>query len=329
MYKNIKKTALFGTFFSFIFLFSFSIIPSPAKADFWDDINPLKQIGNIISGKPPIAGIPPVLVPGGQLIPLPGAIGTPTLPNLNDLISPPLVPTIRDVHIDQLTCTQVRLNAYIGTQGTPDTVAFFEWGVSPSLGKTTTSQIIPTVAANIDQTLTATKDGLLASTTYYYRARAKNSLFDEKGDINSFIFPRCPSIASITSSSTFPTPPANSNNGGGIPSTVTSPPANNNNGGGSTLASTPTPSPVVAQTSNGGPVGGGGWNQPTVSLLHSQYISGAGSSTPSSQQLASLHISLTSIPYTGDEGLSAESWMLIVLVGISLFGAIGARMILR
>lgn len=74
------------------------------------------------------------------------------------------------------------LNGYVDPNFTNDTVRWFEWGTSVSLGNTTTLLSHGSVASNFNATIT----GLSSNTNYYYRAVARNSQGTIYGNILSF-----------------------------------------------------------------------------------------------------------------------------------------------
>lgn len=74
------------------------------------------------------------------------------------------------------------LNGYVDPNNTNDTVRWFEWGGSQSLGNSTQKLSQGYVASNFSATLS----GLVSNTTYYYRAVARNSSGTVYGNILSF-----------------------------------------------------------------------------------------------------------------------------------------------
>src|SRR3989339_914996 len=74
------------------------------------------------------------------------------------------------------------LNGYVDPNGTSNTVRWFEWGSSISLGNSTQRLSQGSYASNFSATLT----GLVSNTTYYYRAAALNSSGTVYGSILSF-----------------------------------------------------------------------------------------------------------------------------------------------
>lgn len=74
------------------------------------------------------------------------------------------------------------LNGYVDPNNTNDTVRWFEWGGSQSLGNSTQKLSQGSVASNFSATLT----GLVSNTNYYYRAAARNSSGTVYGNILSF-----------------------------------------------------------------------------------------------------------------------------------------------
>lgn len=74
------------------------------------------------------------------------------------------------------------LNGYVDPNNTNDTVRWFEWGGSQSLGNSTQKLSQGSVASNFSGTLT----GLVQNTTYYYRAAARNSSGTVYGNTLSF-----------------------------------------------------------------------------------------------------------------------------------------------
>ncbi|KKT08927.1 MAG: hypothetical protein UV86_C0015G0010 [Candidatus Nomurabacteria bacterium GW2011_GWB1_43_20] len=74
------------------------------------------------------------------------------------------------------------LNGYVDPNFTNDTVRWFEWGTSTSLGNTTTILSHGSIASNFNATIT----GLSSNTNYYYRAVARNSQGTIYGNILSF-----------------------------------------------------------------------------------------------------------------------------------------------
>lgn len=74
------------------------------------------------------------------------------------------------------------LNGYVDPNNTNDTVRWFEWGGSQSLGNSTQKLSHGSVASSFSASLT----GLVANTTYYYRAAARNSQGTVYGNTLSF-----------------------------------------------------------------------------------------------------------------------------------------------
>lgn len=74
------------------------------------------------------------------------------------------------------------LNGYVDPNNTNDTVRWFEWGGSQSLGNSTQKLAQGYVASNFSATLS----GLVSNTTYYYRAVARNSSGTVYGNVLSF-----------------------------------------------------------------------------------------------------------------------------------------------
>lgn len=74
------------------------------------------------------------------------------------------------------------LNGYVDPVNTNDTVRWFEWGGSQALGNSTQKLSQGNVASNFSASLTS----LVANTTYYYRAAARNSQGTVYGNMLSF-----------------------------------------------------------------------------------------------------------------------------------------------
>ncbi|OHA83905.1 MAG: hypothetical protein A2937_01800 [Candidatus Yonathbacteria bacterium RIFCSPLOWO2_01_FULL_47_33b] len=74
------------------------------------------------------------------------------------------------------------LNGYVDPNGSNDTVRWFEWGGSQSLGNSTQKLAQGSATSNFSATLS----GLVQNTTYYYRAAARNSSGTVYGSILSF-----------------------------------------------------------------------------------------------------------------------------------------------
>lgn len=74
------------------------------------------------------------------------------------------------------------LNGYVDPVSTSDTVRWFEWGSSQSLGNSTQRLSHGSSASNFSDSAT----GLVSNTTYYYRAVARNSQGNAYGSILSF-----------------------------------------------------------------------------------------------------------------------------------------------
>lgn len=99
---------------------------------------------------------------------------------------PLLVKTNPATNVNQLGAT---LNGNINPQGEPNTVAYFEWGVTQSLGNTTAQISVAPAGADITVRLTKANQNLQPNTTYYYRAVGRNATGTVRGAILTFKLP--------------------------------------------------------------------------------------------------------------------------------------------
>lgn len=120
----------------------------------------------------------------------PSGFGVPTFPNPIDIFTnAPMDPVVETKGVSDLGHNTAHIHGYVNPNGSPETWSFFEWGPTPALGFTTGTLAIP-VSSDTDYTLT----GLTASTTYYYRTVGKNSIYTERGPINSFTTTAAPAV---------------------------------------------------------------------------------------------------------------------------------------
>ncbi|MCX6751849.1 MAG: fibronectin type III domain-containing protein, partial [Candidatus Nomurabacteria bacterium] len=84
------------------------------------------------------------------------------------------------------TCNSATIYGTVTPNGNP-TSAWFEWGLTPSLGNSTTHQTF-----NSNSTFSQMISGLTENTTYYYRAMAQNNYGTATGDTKSFTTSTCP-----------------------------------------------------------------------------------------------------------------------------------------
>ncbi|MEI6346180.1 MAG: PKD domain-containing protein [bacterium] len=112
----------------------------------------------------------------------PSGFGVPTIPNPIDIfVNIPMDPVVETKGVSDLGYNTAHIHGYVNPNGSPETWSFFEWGPTTGLGFVTGTLAIP-VPSDTDFTLT----NLAPSTTYYYRVVGKNSIFTERGPINSF-----------------------------------------------------------------------------------------------------------------------------------------------
>ena len=112
----------------------------------------------------------------------PSGFGVPTFSNPLDVFtSLPMDPVVETKGVSSVTHESADIHGYVNPNGSPETWSFFEWGPTAGLGFTTGTLAIP-VSSDTDYTLT----GLTPSTTYFYRTVGKNSIYTERGPINSF-----------------------------------------------------------------------------------------------------------------------------------------------
>ncbi len=91
----------------------------------------------------------------------------------------PFVTTNTATGVSQSSAT---LNGYVNPYNTTNTIRWFEYGTSQSLGNRTNTINHGSTSANINDTVS----GLLDNTTYYYRAVSSNSYGTTNGSILSF-----------------------------------------------------------------------------------------------------------------------------------------------
>ncbi len=112
----------------------------------------------------------------------PSGFGVPTFPDPIDIfVNIPMDPVVETKGSSDITHESAHIHGYVNPNGSPETWSFFEWGPTAGLGFVTGTLAIP-VPSDTDFTLV----NLTPSTTYYYRVVGKNSIFTERGPINSF-----------------------------------------------------------------------------------------------------------------------------------------------
>lgn len=123
----------------------------------------------------------------------PSGFGVPTFPDPVDIfVNIPMDPVVETKGVSDITHDSAHIHGYVNPNGSPETWSFFEWGPTTGLGFVTGTLAIP-VPSDTDFTLT----GLTPSTTYYYRTVGKNSIFTERGPINSFTTLAAPAIVPV------------------------------------------------------------------------------------------------------------------------------------
>ncbi|MDO8572775.1 MAG: hypothetical protein Q7S11_03355 [bacterium] len=116
------------------------------------------------------------------------------------------IPTVETRTASNVTGSSAVLNGAVNPLGTSDTVRWFEWGTTQSLGKQTPKANQGTLAGNFNYSLS----DLSPNTIYYFKAVAQNadglapgSIYSFKtGDINSITSTPSTGVTSITSAST-------------------------------------------------------------------------------------------------------------------------------
>jgi|GEM_PF-4729593 len=93
-------------------------------------------------------------------------------------------PTAITTSAINITITSAQLNSLILNSSTSSASAWFEWGLTPSLGSATPRNSVGT-AASVSHSATVT--GLLPGRVYYYRAVAENAFGQGTGSVLSFI----------------------------------------------------------------------------------------------------------------------------------------------
>ncbi len=145
----------------------------------------------------------------------PSGFGVPTFPNPVDVfVNIPMDPVVETKGVSDITHESAHIHGYVNPNGSPETWSFFEWGPTTGLGFVTGTLAIP-LPSDTDYTLT----GLTPSTTYYYRTVGKNSIFTERGPINSFttlaapvvVPPGTPTLLVVSACSASPTSPLTGN----------------------------------------------------------------------------------------------------------------------
>lgn len=132
----------------------------------------------------------------------PSGFGVPTFPDPIDIfVNIPMDPVVETKGVSDITHESAHIHGYVNPSGSPETWSFFEWGPTVGLGFVTGTLAIP-VPSDTDFTLT----GLTPSTTYYYRTVGKNSIFTERGPINSFTTLAAPVVAPVVPPVGGPTP---------------------------------------------------------------------------------------------------------------------------
>lgn len=92
------------------------------------------------------------------------------------------LPVVKTNHASGIQNTEATLNGYVDPHGTSDTVRWFEWGQSSSLGNATDRISHGFGSGNFSQYVS----GLSSNTAYYFRAAARNSAGTVYGPILVF-----------------------------------------------------------------------------------------------------------------------------------------------